>query len=195
MATALATEQAGSGDRASVYPDAHNQHAVVAVYNTHQEAETAVRELQRAGVDMKKLSVIGKGYHTEEDVVGYYNVGDRMKHWGKWGALWGGLWGGLFAAGVFFVPVIGPVLVAGPLVMWIVGALEGAVVVGGLGAIGGGLAGVGIPNDSILKYETALKADKFLVIAHGTTAEVERAREIIGTTGAAEAAVHHAAAV
>ncbi len=31
--------------------------AVIAVYNTHPEAETAVKELQRGGFDMKKLSV------------------------------------------------------------------------------------------------------------------------------------------
>ena len=173
--------------------DINEQNAVVAVYDTHQEAEAAIRELQHAGVDMTKLSVIGKGYHTEEDVVGYYTVGDRMKHWGKWGALWGGLWGGLFGAAVFFIPVVGPVLVAGPLVVWIVSALEGAAVVGGLSAIGAGLASLGLPKDSILKYETALKADKFLVIAHGTPAEVERAQAIIGTTSASETALHHAA--
>ena len=72
--------------------------AVIAVYNTHPEAEGAVKELQRAGFDVKKLSVVGKGYHTDEQVVGYYNAGDWMRHWGKLGALWGGLWGLLFGA-------------------------------------------------------------------------------------------------
>jgi hypothetical protein len=38
--------------------------------------------------------------------------------------------------------------------------------------------------------ETALKADKFLVIAHGTTDEVARARHILVTTGAAYVAAH-----
>ncbi|HLO19164.1 MAG TPA: hypothetical protein VK192_01560, partial [Sphingomicrobium sp.] len=41
--------------------------------------------LQRSGFDMKKLSIVGKDYHTEEHVVGYYNVGDRMKVWANWG--------------------------------------------------------------------------------------------------------------
>ena len=31
--------------------------AVVGVYNTHTEAETAVKELQHSGFDMKKLSI------------------------------------------------------------------------------------------------------------------------------------------
>ncbi len=86
-----------------------------------------MQELQRAGFDMKKLSIVGKDYHTEEHVVGYYNAGDRMKYWGKWGAFWGGIWGLLVGAAFFAVPGIGPVLVAGPLVAWIVGALEGSV--------------------------------------------------------------------
>jgi hypothetical protein len=45
---------------------------VVAVFKSHIEAETAVKELQQAGFDMKKLSIIGRDYHTDEHVVGYY---------------------------------------------------------------------------------------------------------------------------
>lgn len=166
--------------------------AVVAIYNTHTEAEEAVKELQRSGFDMTRLSIVGKDYHTEDHVVGYYNTGDRMKAWGRMGAFWGGLWGLLLGAAFFAIPGIGPVVVAGPLVSWIVGALEGAVVVGGLSALGAGLASIGIPRDSILKYETALKADKFLLIAHGTPEQVDRAKSILERTSTAEAAtVHH----
>jgi uncharacterized membrane protein len=166
--------------------------AVVAIYNTHTEAEEAVKELQRSGFDMTQLSIVGKDYHTEDHVVGYYNTGDRMKAWGRMGAFWGGLWGLLLGAAFFAIPGIGPVVVAGPLVSWIVGALEGAVVVGGLSALGAGLASIGIPRDSILKYETALKADKFLLIAHGTPEQVDRAKSILERTSTAEAAtVHH----
>jgi hypothetical protein len=72
--------------------------------------------------------------------------------------------------------------VAGPLVSWIIGALEGAVVVGGLSAVGAGLLSLGIPKDSILKYETALKAGKYVVIAHGTADEAARAKTILAHT-------------
>ncbi len=75
--------------------------AVIAVYDNHSSAEGAVKELQKSGFDMKKLSVVGKDYHTDEQVVGYYNAGDRMKYWGKWGAFWGGFWGLLFGAAFF----------------------------------------------------------------------------------------------
>jgi uncharacterized membrane protein len=167
--------------------------AVVAIYDSHSQAEEAVKELQKSGVDMKKLSIVGKDYHTDEQVVGYYNTGDRMKYWGKLGAFWGGLWGMLFGAAFFAIPGLGPVLVAGPLVVWIVGALEGAVVVGGLGAIGAGLYSIGIPKDSGVKYETAVKSDKFLVLAHGTADEVAKAKDILQTTHPVEVALHLAA--
>lgn len=168
------------------------ENAVVAIYNSHTEAEDAVKELQRAGFDLKKLSIVGKDYHTEEHVVGYYNTGDRMKYWGKLGAFWGGLWGLLFGAAFFAIPGIGPVIVAGPLVGWIVGALEGAAVVGGLSALGAGLLSIGIPRDSVLRYETAVKSDKYVLVAHGNQEEVGKARDIIKTTNAAEVALHGA---
>ncbi len=156
--------------------------AVVAIFQSHAEAEAAVKELQKAGFDLKKLSIVGKDYHSEEHVVGYYNIGDRMIMWGKTGAFWGGLWGLLFGSALFWIPGVGPILMAGPLVSWIVGALEGAVVVGGLSAIGAGLYSVGIPKDSILRYETALKAGKFVLIAHGSMDDTYRAKEIINRT-------------
>jgi uncharacterized membrane protein len=158
-----------------------NDTAAIAIYDTHRAAEDAVKDLQRAGFDMKKLSIVGKDYHSEEQVVGYYNSGDRMKYWGTLGAFWGSLWGLLLGWAVFFVPGIGPVLAAGPVVGAIVAALEGAAVVGGLSALGAGLYGLGIPKDSILRCEVAIKADKFLLIAHGTREEVARVRNILRT--------------
>ena len=124
--------------------------------------------------------------------IGYYNTGDRMKYWGKLGVFWGGLWGMLFGSAFFAIPGIGPVLVAGPLVAWIVGALESAGVMGGLGAIGAGLCSIGIPKDSVVQYEAALKADKFLLLAHGTMNEVAQARDILQTTHPLEIKTHAA---
>src|SRR5437899_1476253 len=155
---------------------------IVAVYEKHNEAEAAVKELQRCGFDMKKLSIVGREYHTEQQVVGYYNTGDRVKSWGKRGAFWGGLWGLLVGAAVFIIPGIGPVLIAGPVAASIAGALEGAAALGGLSAIGAGLFSIGIPKDSVLKYESELKADKFLLVAHGDVGELAQAKQILQTT-------------
>jgi len=167
-----------------------DKNSVVAVFASHDKAEDAVRELQKSGFDMKKLSIVGKDYHTEEHVVGYYNTGDRMMYWGKLGAFWGGFWGLLFGSAFFWVPGIGQLVVAGPLVMWIVGALEGAVVTGGITALGAGLYSIGIPKDSVMQYETEVKNDKLLLVAHGTANEVQRARDILHQTGAEITTVH-----
>ena len=164
--------------------------AVVAVYDTPVGVKEGVKELQRAGVDMHTLSIIGKNTHTDEHVVGYYNTGDRMKYWGTTGAFWGGFWGLLLGSAFFAIPGIGPVLVAGPLVGWIVGAVEGAVVVGGLSAIGAGLVGMGIPKDSIVEYEVALKTDKFLLMVHGSAAAVDKVRGVLEGIRVRNMAVH-----
>jgi uncharacterized membrane protein len=166
------------------------KNSVVAIFNTHTEAEEAVKELQQSGFNMKKLSIVGKDYHSDEHVVGYYNTGDRVKYWGTLGAFWGGLWGFLFGSAFFFIPGIGPLVVGGPLVSWIVGALEGAVITGGLSAIGAALYSAGIPKDSVLKYETSLKSNKFLLVAHGTEEEVQKASKILEATDATETTIH-----
>ena len=103
----------------------------VGIYKTHREAEQAIKDLEKAGFNMKQLSIVGKGYHTEEDAIGYYNTGDRVKFWGKQGAFWGGLWGILFGAAFFWIPGVGPLAVAGPLVSTIVGGVGGAALTGG----------------------------------------------------------------
>jgi uncharacterized membrane protein len=156
--------------------------AVVWVFDSHTEAEASIKELQSHRFDMKKLSIVGKDYHTEEHVVGFYNLGDRMKVWGRFGAFWGGFWGLLFGSAMFVIPGVGPLLVFGPMVGWIVGALEGAAVVGGLSALGAALYGIGIPKDSIVQYETAIRANKFVVVVHGSAAEIAKAKEILAAT-------------
>jgi hypothetical protein len=152
--------------------------SVVAVFASHAEAEEAIQDLQHSQFDMTKLSIIGRGTHLREHVVGYYNTGDRVKHWGMIGAIWGGAWGLFFGSALFLIPGIGPILVAGPLTAWIVGALEGAIMFGGMSAIGAALVSQGIPKDSVLKYERALKTDRYVVIVHGTAVDVLKAREI-----------------
>ena len=173
--------------------DMRDQSHCVAVFDRHQDAESAIRELQYAGFDMKKLSIIGRDYHTEEHAVGFYNAGDRVKYWGKQGAFWGGIFGILFAPAFFFIPGIGPILTGGLIGSLLMGTLEGAAVgatvVGGTSVLAAALAGAGIPKDSVIRYESDLKANKFLLIASGTAAEVEGARAIL-VEGARSANIH-----
>ncbi len=78
---------------------------------------------------------------------------------------------------------------------WIVAGLEGAVEVGALGALGAGLYSIGIPKDSIVKYEAALKTDQFLLIVHGTATEVTKAKDILESTHPSQLSLHSGEAV
>lgn len=167
-----------------------NPDSIVAVFADHQAAEAAIKKLTDAGFAMTQLSLVGKGYHTEEKVVGFYNTGDRVKFWGTRGAFWGGFWG-LFFGGLFMtIPIVGHVVVLGYLATIVIAGLENAVLVGGLSALGAALYSMGVPKDSVIQYETALAADDFLVIAHGTPDEVARAKAILGTANASRLDVH-----
>lgn len=170
-----------------------NTTGIIATYDSHEQAEDAVRELHRAGFKMQQLSIVGKGYRSEEYPMGFYTLGDRMKTWGGVGAFWGALWGMLVGAAFFWLPGIGLLGAAGPIVHVLVGALEGAAVVGGVSALGAALASIGVPRDAVLKYERSVQADKYLLIAHGSASEVEEARGIIERTGATDAASFPAA--
>jgi hypothetical protein len=159
------------------------ENSVVSVFSSHAAADEAIKELSQKGFDMTKLSIIGKGYHSEEHAVGFYTAGDRIKSWGATGAFWGGIWGLLLSPALFLVPGLGLVGLAGPIVSTVLSVLEGAVLGGGLTAIGAALAQMGIPKDDAVKYEMALKANGFLLIVHGTSEDVQQARTILGELG------------
>ncbi|MBK9305678.1 MAG: permease [Nitrospira sp.] len=139
----------------------HN--AVVAISNTQAEAETAMKELTHAGFPIKKLSIVGQGYRPAKHVEGYSSSVDCMKY------------------GSTTISGIGPVLIAGPLLGWVLGAIEVPVVADGITAIGTALKSMGIPKDSVLSYETALRFNKFILLVHGTAEEVAHAQNIVQT--------------
>ncbi len=166
----------------------------VAVFDHHEDAEAAILKLQKSGFDMKRLSIVGRDTLTEEHVVGFYNAGDRMRYWGKQGTFWGSIFGILLAPAFFWIPGIGLIVTGGLIGSALMGALEGAAVgavVGGAGGVlGGALSSLGIRKDSVIRYEESLKANKFLLIANGTPAEVERARSILAEFGVEDLQVH-----
>lgn len=156
--------------------------AVVAIYKTHVAAEVAVKELHRLGFDMKKLSIIGRDFHAEEQILGFVNTEDRIEHWGKYGALWGSVSGVLVGSAFLVIPGIGHLVVLGHLVTWIAEAAAGALLGGGLSVVGAVLASVGIPRNSVIKYERAVKASKFLLVAQGTQTNIEEAQGLLATS-------------
>jgi hypothetical protein len=149
------------------------------VFNTHIEAQDAIQALHRSGFDVTQLSLIGKGYHSEEHPVGFYTAGDKIKSWGVTGAFWGGIWGLLLAPAVFFVPGLGLIGLAGPVVAALIGALEGAVMVGGLSALGAALTQMGASKEEVIRYETALKADKYVLMVQANADDIAKAHTVL----------------
>ena len=148
----------------------------VAVFGDHMTAEDAVRKLTLAGFDIKALTIVGKGFHTEATGAGFASSGDHFRFWGARGAFWGGLWG-ILLSGVFLtLPPMGPVVVVGHLTSTLIAVVEGTEIVDGLSAIGGALASIGVPHDSAIEYEAVIKADGVLVMAHGSADEVARGK-------------------
>jgi hypothetical protein len=164
--------------------------SVVAIYGSHIEAENAVKELQRAGFDMSKLSVACKTSHDARQVVGYYNLGGQMKYWGRFDEFWGSIWSVLAGAAFFRIPGIGPIVAGGPLVSWVAAALEGTTFVEGLSLFGAALYSAGIPRISVVRYETAIRANKLVLLAFGTPEETRKAKEIIAATNSTELILH-----
>lgn len=131
-----------------------------------------------SGHTLDHISVVGQDYAVEELPIGYVNTGDRIWSWGKFGAFWGSVWGLLLGSAMMFIPGIGYVMFAG----WLVSALEGALVGGGVGAVAGALASIGIPEHSVLKYHAFLKDGGFMVIIHGDEAEAAEAKKLLEAT-------------
>ena len=168
-----------------------NKNSCIAIFKTHQEAEQAVKELDLAGFDMKKLSIVGKGYEQEKNAPFYYNGIDRVKFWGKRGAMWGGLWGVLFSPAFMCVPVTGSLTAGGLLLYTLANGVSTAIFTGSFTALGAALYSIGVPKNSIIHYEAeVVKMEKYLLIVHGTSNEVIRAKKILEAGEEIEVAVY-----
>jgi hypothetical protein len=167
-----------------------DKNSVASIFANQDQAEAAIKTLKAGGINLKRMSLVGRGFHSEQHVVGYNTAGNRMKVWGGAGAFWGGMWGLLFGSTFFWVPGVGPLMLAGPIVAWIIGALGGAVVVGGLSALSAALFSIGIPNDSILEDEAAIKAEKIVLVVDETPVDVRKAERLPGSTSATKTTLH-----
>jgi hypothetical protein len=174
----------------STQPAAYDQ-AVVASYRSHFDAETAVHLLSEGGLPINQISIIGRNFETHEDVQGFYRPADAALDGAGQGAWFGGLFGLMLGAfGFFVMPVVGAVMVIGPLAGLIAGAIGGA----GVGALINGLVASGIPREQALVYQDRLQAGEFLVVVHGDAGTAARAHAILDSTGHTHLQTHDAAA-
>lgn len=173
---------------------AHARSNIVAVYPDHASAEQAVKLLHGHGFAMTDLSIVGRDYQVTEEPVGFVSATDFAVSGAATGAWAGGLFGILIGAAFLVLPGLGPVFVAGPLAAILLGGVEGAVACAVVGGLVGGLVGWGVPEEQALKYESHVKAGKFLLIVHGAVEEVVRARELLAPHAPEDMRIYETAA-
>jgi len=164
--------------------------STVAVYETLEQAEHAVRRLNDGHYPIEQISIVAQNLETEKEVHGFITAGDVAKQGAGTGAWFGGIFGLLMGGAVLFVPGVGLLVVAGSLAAVMLGAAEGAAVGATAGALLSALAGWSVSREHIIKYEDHIKSGKYLVVAHGNDEEVERARGILGGTSPVELTQH-----
>jgi uncharacterized membrane protein len=162
-------------------PPEHERNSTVAVFADLKAAEDAVRALEHAGFEMAQLSIVARGVNEERHVIGFDTPAVREGRWARWGAVWGVLFGAFI-----FLPGVGPVAVGGYILYLLMTTAIGA----GAGALTAALSTVGVPADAVIRYETALRADRQVLIAHGTPADVESARELLSASAAESVEIH-----
>jgi len=172
-----------------------DNHSVIGVYNTMEQAEKAIQQLDQGGLPIKQVSVVAKNLQSEKKITGFVTTGDVARSSAGVGAWTGGLFGLLVGAAFLWVPGVGPMIVAGPLAAALIGSLEGAAAGGATGGLLGALIGWGVSKQHILKYEQSVNAGKYLFVYHGSADEVQKANDILQATAPGALQVHDETAV
>ena len=150
--------------------------AIIAVCVGHAQAEKAIAQLERLGFEVKNLSVFRKACLDEDEFVGLYTAGERLLARGCSSAFWERMWGLLGDGGLFLIPGIGPVVLAGPFIHTLVATVDSGVPVDGLSALGAAIYSLGIPRVRILNYKVAFMAGECAVLAFGSPELVTEAK-------------------
>jgi len=181
------------------YAMASKQHpTVVAVFNTREEANRAVDELQRAGFARSQIGVVAQDSDGKMRTQGKEVEDTHAAEGAAIGAATGAGAAALVSLGMSFgvIPIVGPVLAVGPFVAALITAAGGAAA----GTIAGALIGWGIPEEEAKYYESEVRAGRFLVTLHSDARYADAwtilhrhggyNRATAGTAGAQRVQVH-----
>lgn len=149
---------------------------IVGVFNSVPDAHSAVRELEAQGISRDEISVVANKNATGFETMDNRDKASDVVADAGIGAAIGGVGGLLLsAAGALTIPVIGPILAAGP----IAAALTGA----GIGAAAGGLIGAltesGIPEEEAKYYAEGVRRGDVLVTVKTDEVMSERVCDIL----------------
>ena len=157
---------------------------MLAVYPDHDSAEDAVKLLQKNGMRMDQLSIVGQDFKTIEKPIGFLTTGSVACDGARVGAWTGGLFGILVGAAFLIVPGVGPLVIVGPLAATLLGGVEGAIAGSAVGAFAGALVSLGFSKNQAIRYESQIKAGKFLVTLKGDSEQIQKAKQLVGENNA-----------
>lgn len=152
---------------------------LLAVYKDHSSAEDGLKLLQKNGMRMEQLSIVGQDFKTIEKPVGFLTTGSVACDGARVGAWTGGFFGILVGAAFLIVPGIGPLIIVGPLAATLLGGVEGALAGSAIGALAGALVSLGFSKNQAIRYESQIKAGKFLVTLKAEPKQVETAKRLL----------------
>jgi uncharacterized protein (TIGR02271 family) len=145
---------------------------VVGLFDTFNEAQECVRDLESNGFTNSDISVVASEEAQKLDTgtidTSAGNVGSGAAAGAAIGAVGGGAIGLLASLGLFAIPGLGPILAAGPLVAFLTGAGIGAAA----GGIIGALTGMGIPEEEAGLYAEGVRRGGSLVTVQTASDEL-----------------------
>ncbi len=163
---------------------------LAAVFDDPRRAQEVAGQLIEKDFPMDQISILRRAGGQGDDFLGisYENERERLKFWGEQGALWGGLAGLLAGAmGLFLVPGIGPLLVLGPFVDIIAGAVAGSGMATGAALVTrltNALRRMGIPEEDLAYLHQAIMDGKTLLLLQYGKRDAIDWRHAVGWGGA-----------
>lgn len=163
---------------------------IAGLFENEQNADAAIRELQRDGFDRNRFGIITRNRVTQkvdrEEVIQEGTIQAESKLGPAGGAAVGGITGLLFGLGALLIPGIGPVVAAGTIAASL-GAVAGAA---GLGAAAGGLLGAltsqGITEEEADFYAEGVKRGGVLVFVEAEEEHTSLVKEVMQKHGVVE---------
>jgi hypothetical protein len=159
---------------------------ITRLYDSHEQARTAVRELEAAGVGHGDISIIASNAdnwydernktYPDRDLDGRDDRAEGAATGGSIGAVAGGAAGLLTGLGLMAIPGVGPIVAAG----WLVSTLTGAAAGGATGGIIGALSQqAGLSKEDSEIYAEGLRRGGAIVSARVDEADAMRLQTIL----------------
>jgi len=169
----------------------NEKNACISIYTTHQATEHALGKLQTHGLSLRHVSILARGCLDVDHPIGIYTIDDRIHYCGLQAEFWAGLHNLLDKASFFWLPGYGPLAAVGHIVDLLLSDRQYITLHGGFSVLGSALFEMGVPRDSIVDYEQAIRSGRLLLIVHNGRDPVELACKILHSENQ-QVTVHYA---